>query len=130
MQEKKTNHDLFSYIYPYEFLLFTTFRKNGEPMPTTVWFTTNNQRIYITTITAAGKIKRLRNNKQVELAPCDRVGTVLGTTITAQAQELPASEHERINNLFLQKYGQQYEAARARRAAAGTGERTFIEVVP
>lgn len=30
--------DSFAYLYPYEFILLTTFRKSGAGVPTAMWF--------------------------------------------------------------------------------------------
>ena len=101
--------DSFAYLYPYEFVLLTTFRKNGEAMPTTMWFAHDQGKLYMVTSATVGKIKRIRNNGRVLLAPCDVGGKVLGEQIEAYARELPPAQHEYANALLASKYGEQYE---------------------
>ena len=127
-QEQNGTQDPFAYLYPAEFVVLTTVRKDGREVPTTVWFTNNNGNIYITTSTTTGKIKRVRNNGHVYLAPSDRIGNVSGERVEGQAHEVPQSEHERVRQLFVAKYPQ--FAAMTGAGGPRSGERTYIEVVP
>ncbi|HCI82085.1 MAG TPA: PPOX class F420-dependent oxidoreductase [Ktedonobacter sp.] len=127
-QMQNGKNDSFANLYPSEFVVLTTLRKDGRAVPTTVWFTHNDGKIYITTSTTTGKIKRVRNNGRVYLAPSDRVGNVSGERVEGQAHEVPQSEHERVRQLFLAKYPQ--FAAMTGAGGPRSGERTYIEVVP
>ena len=73
--------DPFAYLYPYDFALLTTFRKNGDAVPTTMWFAHDQGKLYMVTSATVGKIKRIRNNGRVLLAPCDVGGKVLGSRL-------------------------------------------------
>lgn len=126
-QGQNGTQDPFAYLYPAEFVVLTTVRRDGREVPTTVWFTNDNGKIYITTSTTTGKIKRVRNNGHVYLAPSDRVGNVSGERVEGQAHEVPQSEHERVRQLFLAKYPQ--FAAMTGAGGPRSGERTYIEVV-
>ena len=126
-QAQNGTQDPFAYLYPAEFVVLTTFRRDGREVPTTVWFTNDNGKIYITTSTTTGKIKRVRNNGRVYLAPSDRVGNVSGERVTGQAHEVPQSEHERVRQLFAAKYPQ--FAAMTGAGGLRSGERTYIEIV-
>ncbi len=120
-------NDPFSYLYPYEFLRLTTFRKSGAAVPTTVWFADDNGKLYITTQSTAGKIKRIRNNARVLLALCDRMGqTLLGKEIEARAHEVPLDAHDHAIHVLSGKYGAQFDAIMSRVSASP--QRTFIEV--
>lgn len=121
--------DPFSYLYPYEFLRLTTFRKSGAAVPTTVWFAHDNGKLYITTQNTSGKIKRIRNTARVLLAPCDRMGqNLLGKEIEARAHEVLPDAHERAIHALSGKYGAQFDAIMSR--VATNPSRTFIEVEP
>ena len=74
-------NDPFAYLYPYEFVLLTTFRKSGIGVPTAMWFAHEHSKLYMVTGRTTGKIKRIRNNGHVLLAPCDLMGHVLGPQI-------------------------------------------------
>jgi len=120
--------DAFASLSPYEFVLLTTFRKSGLGVPTAMWFAHKYGKLYMVTGRTSGKMKRLRNNGRVLLAPCDVMGNVLGPQIEAFAYELPVAQHAHADVLFAHKYGEEYEMD-----APGEGEEadeeTFIEVI-
>ena len=123
--------DPFAYLYPYEFALLTTFRKNGLAVPTTMWFAHNQGKLYMVTSATVGKIKRIRNNGRVLLAPCDVRGKVLGEQIEAYAHEVPPAQHEYANTLLASKYGEQYEMSSTEESTADyEDDETFIEIEP
>lgn len=72
------------------YVSFATFRKNGAKVATPVWMapdsTSQPQAFYIFSAGNAGKVKRLRNNKVVELALCDFSGKVTGNWYAATAE--------------------------------------------
>jgi len=49
--------DSFAYLSPYEFVLLTTFRKNGVGVPTAMWFAHEHGKLYMVTGRTSGKIK-------------------------------------------------------------------------
>lgn len=85
-----------------------TFRKSGAGIKTPVWFAEDPDTgvYYVMTIKTAGKAKRIRNNPQVNIAPCKADGTPLGDWFPATARELtdPAATH-RANATLSRKYG-------------------------
>jgi len=87
------------------YLSLITFRKTGVAVPTPVWFAAENGRLYVYSAASAGKIKRIRNNKQVQVAPCTANGRVLGPYVDAKCRILPADEGARVNALLVRKYG-------------------------
>jgi len=68
-----------------EFLSLETFRKTGIGVKTVVWFAQEDENLYIWVYGDSGKVKRIRNNAQVNIAPCKRFGKVTGEWIPAQA---------------------------------------------
>jgi uncharacterized protein len=68
-----------------EFLSFETFRKNGIGVKTPVWFAQEGDMLCIWTVGDSGKIKRIRNNPRVNIAPCKRFGKVKGEWMAAKA---------------------------------------------
>lgn len=120
------------------YMSLTTFRKTGAPVPTPVWFVRDNQHLYVFTGGSSGKVKRLRNNNRVEVAPCNREGTILGESLPGTARIIADHETaliERIERLMDQKYGstKRFMAfiSRLVRAFSGTPkqERTYLEVI-
>lgn len=82
----------------------TTFRKNGEAVPTPVWFAQSGDKLYVMTAAASGKLKRIRRNAQVEVAPCNASGKVLGDTQEGMARLLPADEFQIGDQALSKKY--------------------------
>ena len=70
-------------------LLLTTFRKDGTPVATPVWFVIHDGELHATTLENAGKVKRIRNDPRVTVAACTVRGTPIGPTFAAHARVLP-----------------------------------------
>lgn len=88
------------------YLSLETFRKNGQGVPTPVWFAESNGVFYITTIDNSGKVKRIRNNNRVRIAPCDMRGSLSGEWFEAQARLVSDSQEEEVAKEALdRKYG-------------------------
>ena len=129
--EQSQAGDPFAYLYPYEFALLTTFRRNGDAVPTAMWFAHDRNKLYMVTSATVGKIKRIRNNGRVLIAPCDVRGKVLGVQTEAYARELPPAQHEYANALLASKYGDQYEMTSDEEFTEDyEDEETFIEIDP
>ena len=73
----------FAGLSGHRYASLTTFRKTGKPVATPVWFAGDAERIYVWTNASSGKVKRLRNNRSVTLAPCTYNGRVLGPEMSA-----------------------------------------------
>ena len=125
-----TNHqpqDPFAFLQPHEFIVLTTYRRDGRAVPTTVWFAYDQGKIYITTGTNAGKMKRIRNNGHVEMTPSDRTGNLLGEPqIAGHAHEHTPEERTHAHAVLAQKYGEMFERIAGQRST----ERTYIVVEP
>jgi uncharacterized protein len=115
----------------HRYVSLTTFRKTGKAVPTPVWFAGDDRRIYVWTNAGSGKVKRLRNNRNVTLAPCTYNGRVLGPEIDACAvilQDAPAEEEVAEKSLRA-KYGWQWRLGRLL-SRTFRRESVFLEVVP
>ena len=49
-----------------DFVELTTFRTSGTAVPTTVWVVRDGDALVVTTPSGSGKVKRLRNNPDVQ----------------------------------------------------------------
>jgi PPOX class probable F420-dependent enzyme len=87
------------------YLLVTTFRKDGTPVPTPVWVGRDGDELIVWTQTTAGKVKRVRNNPTVELTACDLRGKPRGETVKGTARILDADGTERGRRVLRKKYG-------------------------
>ena len=90
----------------HQYINVETFRKNGVGVKTPVWFAQDGDSLVVRTESTSGKMKRIRNNQRVRIAPCDARGGLLGEWKEAQAQIITGdSENEKVNRLVTQKYG-------------------------
>ena len=89
------------------YISLKTYRKNGEGVATPVWFAENDGKLYIITVHTTGKVKRIRNNPQVEVAACDGRGQLKDGAeyVTAQATILPETQNSYADGILLKKYG-------------------------
>jgi PPOX class probable F420-dependent enzyme len=89
-----------------KYLNLETIRKSGESMCTPVWFVQDGDILYVRTVANSGKVKRIRNNSRVNIAPCKMDGTTCGTWVPANAREISEAEVSKKANRFLdRKYG-------------------------
>ncbi len=118
----------FSMLEGHAFLSLTTFRKNGDPVATPVWFAQESDKLYVMTATNSGKVRRIHHNAQVEVAPCTINGDLLGTALEAMALILPDDQKSRANRALNRKYGWQkrvYDLTYILRAR----KRTWLEII-
>jgi PPOX class probable F420-dependent enzyme len=91
--------------HPY--LNLETFRRSGAGVRTPVWFAEDQGRLFIRTEAASGKIKRIRHQGRVRIAPSDSQGNPRGAWIEAHAQLASPDQCELAQQLFRRKYGLQ-----------------------
>jgi PPOX class probable F420-dependent enzyme len=120
----------FAGLQGHDFIALTTFRKTGVPVVTPVWFVLRDEKVVVFTGRTSGKVKRLRNNPRVELAPSDFNGRPLGATITGSARFIPENEWPENEHAFKKKYKAQFSffgfVGRMRKNA----DRIFLEISP
>jgi uncharacterized protein len=91
-----------------KYLSLETFRKNGEGVRTPVWFAAEKdgaaEVLFIYTIGEAGKVKRIRNNPRVRIAPCDMRGNVTGKFVEARVEILSGVAAAHATQLLNRKY--------------------------
>ena len=95
----------FSVVEGQKYMSLTTFRKSDKPVPTPVWFVEKNDKLCVWTQLNSGKVKRLRHNSRVTLAPCTMGGKVIGPTVEGIARLVSPQEKEEVRLLLRAKYG-------------------------
>ena len=75
-----------------QYLSLTTFRRSGAPVMTPVWFARVGQALYVITDNDSGKVKRIRHDPAVWVAPSTARGEPTGVTVHAIAHVLPVGE--------------------------------------
>jgi PPOX class probable F420-dependent enzyme len=89
-----------------QYLNLETFRKNGNGVKTPVWFVEDDGTLFVRTVATSGKVKRIRNNQQVHIAPCKMDGALRGDWIQASARLVNDPEIDRkVDRLLGKKYG-------------------------
>lgn len=85
-------------------VLLTTYRRSGEGVGTPVNLVVDGDRAVFRTWDTAGKVKRLRNNPAVALAPSTLRGEPTGPAIRAQVRMLTGDEARQAARLLSGKY--------------------------
>ncbi|MBU3687872.1 MAG: PPOX class F420-dependent oxidoreductase [Mycobacterium sp.] len=88
-----------------QYVLLTTFTKDGRPKPTPIWIARDGDRALVITEKNAWKVKRIRNTPRVTLAVCDMRGNVKGEAVEAKATVLDASHTESVYQAINKRYG-------------------------
>jgi PPOX class probable F420-dependent enzyme len=91
-------------IQGHKYLALTTFRKTGVAVQTPVWFGEEDGKLYVMARGDSGKVKRVRNNPQVRVAPCTMGGKIKGPEFAASARILPKEDFPRARNTIRRKY--------------------------
>ena len=93
-------------FFKQQYINLETFRKTGASMKTPVWFALEGETIYVLTVANSGKVKRIRNNGQVNVTPCKMDGKPVGTWVPANAREITDEEvFKKVDRLLDKKYG-------------------------
>jgi PPOX class probable F420-dependent enzyme len=82
-----------------------TYRKSGSSVITPVWFVIEDKNFFVITKSGTGKIKRLRNNPNIRISPCDFKGKVKGKWLNGIATLKTPDEYPQIIKLRNKKYG-------------------------
>jgi uncharacterized protein len=82
----------------------TTYRRDGTPVGTAVNIAVDGERAYVRTPHRTGKVKRLRNNPNVEIAPSTLRGKPTGPTVRAQAKLLAGDDAMHASRALAGKY--------------------------
>ncbi len=97
---------MFDQLNRQSYLNIETFRKSGLGVKTPVWFVQDGDTVYVRTVANSGKVKRIRNNGQVNIAPCKVDGTLLGDWAPATAREVvDGATGKKVDHLLDKKYG-------------------------
>jgi uncharacterized protein len=90
--------------FPGKYLSLTSYKRDGTGVSTPVWFVIDGRRLLVMTDPESFKVKRIRRNPNVTIAPCTATGRLCRDPIPAQAELLPDSERPRFDQLMALKY--------------------------
>jgi uncharacterized protein len=86
------------------YISLATFRKNGVAIHTPVWFADENDKLYVMTRADSGKVKRIRANPVVKVAPSTVRGKITGHEFPGRARVLPEQDWAHARSLIRSKY--------------------------
>jgi PPOX class probable F420-dependent enzyme len=95
----------FKHLEGHNYALLITYRRNGEGVPTPVWFGLRDGKIYVHTEPRTAKVRRIRANPRVRLAPCTMRGKPRGPAAEGRARVLPPEDEEMAEAAIQANYG-------------------------
>ena len=95
-----------------KYLRLTTYRRDGTPVATPVWFAMTDECWFVYSSGTAGKVKRLRHTSAVLVAACDMRGGVKGPAFKTEAL-LTDADHDKAAGYaaLAARYGWQLRVA-------------------
>jgi uncharacterized protein len=106
------------------YISLATFRKSGVAVHTPIWFAEDDNKLYFMTNSKLGKVKRIRNNPQVKIAPSTIRGKINGPEFPATVRVMQPEEFARVRRLINAKYWL------ARLPFLWRNTDTYIEITP
>ena len=88
-----------------KYINLETYKRDGTPIRTPVWFVIHNDLIYVITRDSTGKVKRLRNSHDVRIVSCSFKGEPKNEWVKAKAESIAGDEADKIIKLRKKKYG-------------------------
>lgn len=96
----------FSVLKEQKYINLETLRKNGQSVRTPVWFVLDGDTVYVRTGANSGKVKRICNYGNIQIAPCEVNGTPTGDWMPVIAREIHDDEISRkVDGWLGKKYG-------------------------
>ena len=119
----------FGHLDGHKHCLLVTFRRSGEPVPTPVWFGMDGGKVYARSEARVGKVKRIRANPRVLVAPCDNRGRPKGPAAEGRARILSPEDEDPAERAIQSNFGlgrRMYEGVAMNLGPEGV----YIEVTP
>ena len=104
-----------------KYVALTSFRRDGTPVRTAVWCAGDDGHLLVWTAAGAGKVKRIRRDPHVTVAPSNASGAPKGDAVDAVAEIV--DDTSAIQELLTRKYGVMYKAVRGFNAMVRTARR-------
>ncbi len=109
-----------------EYVLVATYRRNGEAVPTPLWTARDGERLVFRTEGDTAKVRRIRNDPRVLVAPCNARGRPAGPPVEGRAR-VTGPDDEAAERALDAKYGAK---RRVYERVAPYGAFVYVEVVP
>jgi PPOX class probable F420-dependent enzyme len=120
----------FDALRGHKYCLLVTYRRSGEPVPTPVWFGLEGERaLFVRTESDAGKVKRIRRDPRVLVAPASARGKPTGPLAEGSARVLEGEEEDRAESALRANYGLGRKLYEGMSGPLGV-ETVYLEVTP
>lgn len=125
--------DRLSSLADEKFVSLTTFKKSGEKVSTAMWLARDNDALVMWTPADSWKVKRIRRDSRIELAPSGRTGRVTAaadTTSGSAVVDADPAETARVKQLIKAKYGLEFHVITflERIIARGSKDRVVVRI--
>ena len=88
-----------------QYILLTTFTKDGRPKPVPLWAAADGDRLLVITQESSWKVKRIRNTPRVTIAICDMRGRPTSEAVEGTAAILDKSHTAAVYDAIGKRYG-------------------------
>ena len=88
-----------------QYILLTTFTKDGRPKPTPIWTAVDGDRLLVITQGNSWKVKRIRNTPRVTMATCTMGGRPTSEAVEGSGALLDKSETGTVYDAIGKRYG-------------------------
>ena len=88
-----------------QYILLTTFTKDGRPKPVPIWAAADGDRLLVITEAKSWKVKRIRNTPRVTLATCTMGGRPTSEAVEGTAAILDKSQTAAVYDAIGRRYG-------------------------
>ncbi len=88
-----------------QYILLTTFTKDGKPKPVPIWAAADGDRLLVITEAKSWKVKRIRNTPRVTMAICDMRGRPKSEAVGGTATILDKSQTAAVYDAIGKRYG-------------------------
>jgi PPOX class probable F420-dependent enzyme len=129
-QQVESGGTRFTDLSTAKYIVLETYRKNGNPVRTPVWFVEDNGSVYVRTGAKSGKVKRLRRNPNLKLARSSGRGEPKGPWIDATATFAQDQEKQVALDRLKQKYGLQWKMVNLFHRIQGKTDDTLLSIRP
>jgi uncharacterized protein len=88
-----------------QYILLTTFTRDGRPKPVPIWAAADGDRLLVITEAKSWKVKRIRNTPRVTLATCTLAGRPTSEAVEGTAAILDKSQTGAVYDAIGKRYG-------------------------
>jgi uncharacterized protein len=88
-----------------QYILLTTFTKDGRPKSTPIWTAVDGDRLLVITEGDSWKVKRIRNTPRVTMATCTMRGRPTSEAVEGTATILDKSQTGAVYDAIGKRYG-------------------------